>query len=121
MARNDGDETPTTRDYTVSDGGTIVCYASEKYNCVVVDTKITGGVNAFLVANEESDGHDADLMRCTDEINRVLREAMTKKREDERHLSILLTDRGPFLAWVRGGYGRDSDPAALARALRIEN
>jgi hypothetical protein len=116
----DDDNKPASRDWTSTEGGSVVCFKSSKNNCVVVDAKVTGGMDAFLTANEETDAHDADLIRCTEEINRVLREAMTKKREDDRHLSILLTDRGPFLAWVRGGIDKD-DQAALSRALRIEN
>jgi hypothetical protein len=110
----------TKRDWTVTDDGTVVCHASEKYTCVVVDVKVTGGVRAFLTANEPTVAHDADLIRCTDEINRSLSAVMKKKRKDDRSLSILLTDRGPFLAWVQCGVDKD-DPAALARALRIEN
>jgi len=114
------DEEFTTRDYTVTDGNTIVCYKSAHSNCVVVDTKVTGGANAFLTAREATGAHDADLMACTDEINRLLSEAMKKKQDDDsQHLSILLTDRGPFLAWVHGGV--EDDSAAVDRALKIEN
>jgi hypothetical protein len=111
---------PTKRDWTVTDTGTVVCFASDASNCVVVDTKVTGGMRAFLTANEQTDSHDAELVRCTDEINRILGEAMATNRNDDRQLSILLTDRGPFLAWVRCGVDKQ-EPAALARALRIED
>jgi hypothetical protein len=38
----------TKREYTVTDTGTVVCFASEKFDCVVVDPKVTGGLHAFL-------------------------------------------------------------------------
>jgi hypothetical protein len=110
----------TKREYTVTDTGTVVCFASEKFDCVVVDPKVTGGLHAFLTANELTDSHDAELARCTDEINRILGKATAKNHDHGRHLSILLTDRGPMLAWVVPGVDKD-EPAALARALRIEN
>jgi hypothetical protein len=37
----------TKREYTVTDTGTVVCFASEKFDCVVVDPRSPAGCTRF--------------------------------------------------------------------------
>ena len=59
-------ETPTTRDWTVTDDGSVVCFASDSSHCVVVSNSggfVTGGLTL---------AHDQDLIQATKQINTVL-------------------------------------------------
>jgi hypothetical protein len=112
---------PISREFIVLPAASVVvCFKSETFDCVVVDPNVTGGREVFLTPTEPTNFHDAELVRCTDEINRVLGGVLAKDRNHDRHLSMLLTDRGPMLAWVESGADKD-DSAAMARALNIEN
>ncbi|MCJ1679709.1 hypothetical protein MTF65_20660 [Streptomyces sp. APSN-46.1] len=115
---------PVEREFTVTDKGTIVCFKSSTYDCVVVDANSRGRASAFLTTRAPTDSHDEDLAHCTREINRILDEASVKRAhhgpdgDGHRELAILITDRGPLLAWVRHAVDKD-DPDAVAQALGI--
>jgi hypothetical protein len=112
--------TPKKREWTTTDDGTVVCFSSETYDCVVVDSAGLGGRDPFLAVTALSDSHDAVLQRSTAEINRVLREAAGSRKDPRRELSILLTEDGPILAWVAITVDK-SDRDAVAKALRIDS
>ena len=106
---------PKKREWTTTDEGTVVCFASETYDCVVVDA----GRGPFLMAGELTDFHDAQISRCTKEINGLLGELVAGRKDPRQELSILLTEDGPMLAWVRCSMMDKSDGDAVRRALHI--
>jgi hypothetical protein len=105
---------PKTRDWTVTDDGTVVCYASEKSHCVVTDSN-----SAFATVSELTVAHDEDLAQATKEINRILAAVIKKKKRNKRHLCILVTHKGPLLAWTKEGVTNDSDEKEVEKALKL--
>ncbi|MGW0553648.1 hypothetical protein ACWDZ6_05515 [Streptomyces sp. NPDC002926] len=114
---------PTKREWTSTKNGTVVCFKSENYDCFVIDRNSRGRRDAFLTPRELTSFHDEALAGCTREINRILDEVVAKGHhnghEDHKELCILLTDRGPLLAWVQHAIDKD-DPDSVAQTLKVE-
>ncbi len=57
----------------------------------------------FKEARRRSSFHDAQLARCTKEINRILDKVKRNNKNEKRELAILRTSGGLFLAWTEYG------------------
>jgi hypothetical protein len=105
-----------TRDWTVTDDGTVVCYASEKSHCVVV----SNSSSPFVMLEEATLAHDQDLAEVTSKINAILAPLVNKHQKGGRHLCLLNTPRGPLLAWTREGFTRENDEEVLRRIFKFQ-
>ena len=72
----------------------------------------------FVEVESMSEFHDANLARCTKEINAIFGHLKRNNKRQKRGLAILKTDKGLFLAWVQHGAHGSHDPGA-AKALGI--
>jgi hypothetical protein len=78
---------------------TVTCFPSDNTRCIVVRVPKTEAMSAgFFSPKRDSDFHDKGLQQATKKINEIL--ASVSKRSKEEHLHLLLTERGPMLAWV---------------------
>ena len=101
------------REWTTTDDGTVVCFKSETFDCVVAD--------ALVTVVELTQAHDEDLARVTEEINKILAAVRAKNKYKKRHLSFLITHKGPFLAWTQEGVRRESDEKEVENALKLNS
>jgi hypothetical protein len=97
-------------------------YWDESLNC---GGSGVGCAEAYFLECEESDFHDANLVKATRAIKAIL--AMIPNDINGRNLSLLQTKLGVVLAWTEhtetyqgGGITRDSDDADVINALNIK-
>lgn len=77
----------------------LICFPSNSETCFVVGLpgELTGG---FFSPGEGGDFHDKALQAASAEINTILENVARPHHDSSLHL--LLTERGPMLAWVEG-------------------
>ena len=82
---------------------TVTCFPSDNTRCVVVRVPKAGAMaDGFFSPKSASDFHDKGLQMATQQINEILAGAAKRsERSEEDHLHLLLTERGPMLAWVQ--------------------
>lgn len=82
--------------------GMLSCYPSDTVDCIVITTPPTEveGQKGFVTLGSATDFHDGVLTKATAEINRILRNALQECDDRDKAIYILLTARGPLLAWV---------------------
>jgi hypothetical protein len=101
----------------------IICYPDPKNDCIVAG--LTGG---FLEAQENTLFHDAQLAGITRQLNAAIANGgygsngSSGNDSPNRHMAILITPDGPFLAWVEEGDAIGSAERAeiINSALRIK-
>ena len=101
-----------SRRAAVADNGTLVCYSSKNHNCSILGLLAT--------PTQLTSAYDEDLARATQEINAVLGRILAKRRYDKRHLSLVITHKGPLLAWTFDGIGNHDDETRVESALSLE-
>jgi hypothetical protein len=91
-------------------GGRVHCFASPSDKCDIID-KLMSPKRAIRA-------HDKALVRCTKEINTILRKVRESNSDKSTDLHLLKTPRGFILAWAScdGVCGGD-DPAVIDKAL----
>jgi hypothetical protein len=102
---------PTKREWTVTDNGTVVCFKSETYDCVVAD-----GLTAVA---QLTAAHDKDLARATEKINKILAGVRADNKYNKQHLCFLITHKGPLLAWTQEGVRGADKEADIECALKL--
>lgn len=74
----------------------------------------------FAEVKRKSTFHDETLADYSKKINSLLAEAVAKKKDNNMELAILITPKGPFLAWSKyGPVGPDSDDEEINEALGL--
>ena len=90
--------------------GKIYCFVDPADLCVIIRFAELKSLTPF---------HDAELARCTKEINAILNKVKRNNKSRNRDLSILKTEKGLLLAWVERGAHGPRDPGT-AKALGIK-
>ncbi|HEX4818544.1 MAG TPA: hypothetical protein VFV66_37890 [Nonomuraea sp.] len=96
----------------VEETGQIACYRGSPASCIVIDPSVP-----FVEPQVRTDAHDEALSNATRDINSILRRAV-EERADSKHatyLGIVITHKGPMLAWVQ----HVADPAESNQALGL--
>jgi hypothetical protein len=102
-----------TRDWIMGSDGRVKCFDSLNDKCEIL---------APLIAPlRATPAHNAVLMRCTKEINAILRKARKSNSQKGTDLHLLRTPRGLLLAWAScDGVCSGDDPAAIDKAFGIK-
>jgi hypothetical protein len=74
--------------------GVVYCYENPDDLQVMAKFKAVKRLSSF---------HDAQLARCTKEVNRILDKVKRNNKNPKRELAILRTSGGLFLAWTEYG------------------
>jgi len=86
------------------------------------DTQIMGkNPNSSLrEARRLTPFHDAELARCTKEINAILAKVRKGNKDPNRELAFLRVPDGLFLAWTQHAIGSEDDATEINRVLGIK-
>lgn len=92
--------------------------ASLKVKCFKssADTQIMG---RLVSAERLSSFHDAELARCTEEINKILERAERQHKNLNEELAFLRVPGGLFLAWTENAISSEDDAEEINMALGI--
>jgi hypothetical protein len=75
-------------------------------------------VARFQEVKTLTESHDAELRKCTKEINTILARIEKNSKKRNRQLAILTTPRGLMLAWTEyGAVGPYDDDSVIDKAL----
>lgn len=111
------------REWSIIDTGDgttkIVCYPSEANDCFVVGLTPNGSYG-LLTAKNLSFFHDESLAKATAEINTILQRVARENGNPTRHLHLLDTGKGLFLAWVFEVSDRQEQVTGTERLLGLE-
>lgn len=88
----------------------VYCTQSVDFDCFPAD---------FLGVQRFTAFHDAELARCTTEMNAMLTKIRESNKDPNRHLSLLRTPNGLLLAWTLAAVSPLSEEDEIEKALGI--
>ena len=88
----------------------VYCTHSVDFDCFPAD---------FVEVQRVTSFHDAELARCTTEMNAMVTKLRESNKDPNRHLSLLRTPNGLLLAWTLSAVSPSSEEDEIEKALGI--